>query len=137
LNDGMGEYVADKLMKKMRLNNALDNPPKVLIMGLTFKENCPDLRNSKVFDIIKKLHAQKTIIDVYDPWVSELPNSNEYNFIPDENIPTNEYDGIILAVAHEEFTKMGIKQIRTFGKSNHILYDLKNIFSVKDSDLRL
>ena len=137
LNDGMGQYVANNLLKTIKKNNTSEDHIKILIMGLTFKENCPDLRNSKVFDIINELYRQKITIDVYDPWVNQLPESSEFQFIADQDLSIGMYDGIIVAVAHEEFSKMGIKKIRSFGKTDHILYDLKNIFSAEDSDLRL
>ncbi len=137
LNDGMGKYVADNLLNKINSNNPSLKHYEVLILGLTFKENCPDMRNSKVFDIIDELHKNGANVDVYDPLIYQSTLETNFTLIANDNIPTNKYDGIIVAVAHEEFIKMGIKKIRTFGKLSHILYDLKNIFLTEDSDLRL
>ena len=137
LNDGMGEYVANNLIKNMESIFDSDETLNILVMGLTFKENCPDLRNSKVFDIIKELHKHNAVIDVYDPWVMQDSNSKDYNLLSINDLTADKYNGIIVAVGHEEFCKMGINKIRSFGKNNHILYDLKNIFSSTESDLRL
>ena len=137
LNDGMGKYVADNLFNKINSNNPSLKHYEVLILGLTFKENCPDMRNSKVFDIINELHKNGANVDVYDPLIYQSTLEANFTLLANNNIPTNKYDGIIVAVAHEEFIKMGIKKIRTFGKLSHILYDLKNIFLTEDSDLRL
>ena len=137
LNDGMGVHVATELVKGM-LNAAIQvRGSRVLIMGLTFKENCPDLRNTRVIDIFRELVDYKIKIDVYDPWCDPVEVKKEYGI---DLIPypiAEEYDGIVLTVAHDQFASMGTEGIRAFGKDNHILYDLKYVLSAADSDLRL
>lgn len=137
INDGMAEYVSYKLDEAIKKDNPILKNSKVLILGLTFKENCPDLRNSKVFDIVSSLVKIGYIVDVYDPLVTESVS------FPDDcssiilDPKKSEYNAIILAVAHNIFIEMGIKKIRSFGKDNHIFYDLKSLFDIENSDLRL
>lgn len=137
LNDGMGRYVASQLVKAMLKKRIHVDGARVLIMGLTFKENCPDLRNTKVTDIISELIEYGVDVDVYDPWVSAEEAEHEYNITPISNPERGTYDGIVLAVAHQQFIDMGSKAIRATGKAEHILYDLKYCFDEKESDLRL
>jgi UDP-N-acetyl-D-galactosamine dehydrogenase len=106
-------------------------------MGLTFKENCPDLRNTKVVDIVKELADYNITVDVYDPWVSVEEARHEYGITPIKNPENGFYDGVILAVAHDQFKEMGPESIRALGKREHVLYDLKYLLSAADSDLRL
>ncbi len=137
LNDHMGPYVADqvtKLMTKKRINVVDSN---ILIMGLTFKENCPDLRNTRVVDLIEKFESSNCIIDVYDPWVSKEDAINEYGIKPIDIPVEGKYDAIILAVAHNEFKRLSLKQIKTFGKANHVLYDIKYLLKADEVDGRL
>lgn len=137
INDGMAEYVSHKLDEVIKKANPILKKPKVLILGLTFKENCPDLRNSKVFDLTSSLVEVGYIVDVYDPWVTEsvsLPDDRSSIILDPKK---SEYDGVVLAVAHNIFVEMGIKKIRSFGKENHIFYDLKSLFDRENSDLRL
>ena len=122
VNDSMSKYVIEKIKKKLKTINKTLNNQKVLIMGLTFKENCPDTRNSKVMDIINLLNKKNCSIDIYDPWVR-----NKNNQIT--KIPSNKYDIIIIAVAHDEFKKIGEKNIMAFGKKNSIIFFVKNIFN--------
>ena len=110
---------------------------RVLLMGLTFKENCSDLRNTRAIDIIEELKEYNCQVDVYDPMVSPEEAKNEYNVVPIKTPKSNFYDGIILAVAHDKFSKMGSTAIRKKGKPIHILYDLKYILSAEEADLRL
>jgi UDP-N-acetyl-D-galactosamine dehydrogenase len=106
-------------------------------MGFTFKENCPDLRNTRVVDLISELQNVNCNVDVYDPWIDKVETKREYDIIP-INVPTiGKYDAIILAVAHNEFREMGAKSLRKFGKANHVLYDIKYILSAKEVDGRL
>jgi UDP-N-acetyl-D-galactosamine dehydrogenase len=110
---------------------------KVLIMGLTFKENCPDTRNTKVIDIIRVLSKKVAQVDCYDPWVDNELVREQYK-INQISLPSEDhYDAIILAVAHSKFEELGIVNIRKFGKSNNVIYDLKYLFSKEESDLRL
>lgn len=140
LNDSMGEYVATQLVKTMVKKRIQVEGAKVLILGLSFKENCPDVRNTKVIDIVHELKEYNINVDVYDPWVDVEEAQQEYDISPisnSANLESDSYDGIILAVAHNQFVEMGVEQIRDLGKSNHVLYDLKYLFDSKLSDIRL
>ncbi|MDT4787170.1 NDP-sugDHase: nucleotide sugar dehydrogenase [compost metagenome] len=106
-------------------------------MGLTFKENCPDLRNTKVVDILKELQEYNIQVDIYDPWISSDEAEHEYGITPLKEPLNNVYDGIVVAVAHHQFKELGIDRIRALGKSEHVLYDIKYVFSAEESDLRL
>jgi UDP-N-acetyl-D-galactosamine dehydrogenase len=137
LNDGMGAYVVSQLVKAMLKCRIHVEGARVLIMGLTFKENCPDLRNTRIVDMVKELGEYNVIADVYDPWVSVAEAEHEYGITPIIAPEIGVYDAIILAVAHEQFKVMGGAKIRAFGKSKHVLYDLKYILDANESDLRL
>jgi len=137
LNDGMGSYVASQLVKAMTKKSIQVNGARVLIMGLAFKENCPDVRNTKVVDIYRELLDYNCEVDVYDPWVNSEEALNEYGIQMLSELSEKKYEGIILAVAHQQFKEMGIEKIRSFGQLDNIVYDLKYIFSVDQSDLRL
>lgn len=137
LNDSMGAYVASQLVKALMKRRIHVEGAKVLIMGLTFKENCPDLRNTKVIDIISELREYNVSVDVYDPWADAKEADHEYGLTPVAEAKAGQYDGIILAVAHRQFKEMGEKQIRALGKSQHVLYDLKYILDKQSSDIRL
>ena len=110
---------------------------KVLILGLSFKENCPDIRNTRIIDIVNELKEYHTQIDVYDPWVDAAEAEHEYGISPISNLENGKYDAVILAVAHHQFKDMGVQAIRALGKSEHVLYDLKYVLSQAESDLRL
>jgi UDP-N-acetyl-D-galactosamine dehydrogenase len=137
LNDSMGSYVVSQLVKAMLKRRIHVEGARVLIMGLTFKENCPDLRNTKVIDIVKELAEFNILVDVYDPWVNASEAMHEYGIEPVGTLKVNCYDGIILAVAHQEFRAMGAESIKALGKDKHILYDLKYLLDASQSDLRL
>ncbi len=137
LNDSMGEYVVTQLVKTMIKKRIQVEGAKVLVLGLSFKENCPDVRNTKVIDIVHELEEYNIEVDVYDPWVDAVEAEREYNVTPVSKPSKNSYDGIILAVAHNQFVEMGIEQIRSLGKSSHVLYDLKYVFAKEDTDIRL
>ena len=133
----MGLYIASQLVKHMTNQSIALEHAKVLVMGITFKENCPDMRNTKVIDVIHELSQFGCTIDCYDPWVN-LENVKQAFKINQVEYPEqHKYDAIILAVSHDEFIKLGSKKIREFGKENHILYDLKYLFPKNQSDLRL
>ena len=138
LNDRMGTYVSDEFTKEI-IKRGLDkgNNPKILILGLTFKENSSDLRNNKTVDIYNHLKNKGYQIDVYEPLASSKETESLYGFELVEYPVKNYYEGIILTVSHKIFKDMGVKEIRSFGKVEHVLYDLKNTFEIKDSDLRL
>ena len=109
----------------------------ILIMGLTFKENCPDHRNTRVLDLIKYFKKINCNVDVYDPWVNKNQVDNEYKFKPIDKPINNKYDAIVIAVAHDEFKLLTASQIRAFGKENHVLYDIKYILPKSETDGRL
>jgi UDP-N-acetyl-D-galactosamine dehydrogenase len=137
LNDSMGAYVAGQLVKAMTKRHLQINGSRILVMGLTFKENCPDLRNTRVVDIVNELQEYNCHVDVFDPWVSNEEAFNEYGISPVSQTCLGTYDAIIVAVAHSMFKEMGVSFIRSLGKLGHVLYDLKYLFPVQDSDLRL
>jgi UDP-N-acetyl-D-galactosamine dehydrogenase len=137
LNDSMGAYVVAQLVKAMTKKRIQVEGAKVLVMGLAFKENCPDLRNTRVVDIVAELKDYNCEVDVYDPWASAEEAVHEYGITPIP-LPNNcSYDAVVIAVAHRQFRDMGAKAIRELGKPNSVLYDLKYVMSPKDSDLRL
>ena len=137
LNDGMGAYVANQLVKAMLSRQIQMAGAKVLVMGLTFKENCPDLRNTRVIDVVRELAAFGLAVDVYDPWVDAGETEKEYGVTPVAAPEQGGYDGIVLAVAHADFVAMGEAAIRAFGKARHVLYDLKYALPATAADLRL
>lgn len=137
LNDGMGAYVASQLVKSMTKKCIQVQGSRVLIMGLAFKENCPDLRNTRIVDIVHELAEYDVNVDVFDPWVDAEEAHKEYGIKPITQPEMGQYDGIVLAVAHDEFKNMGAEKIRALGKAPHVLYDLKYILDRNDSDLRL
>jgi len=137
LNDNIGSYVADqvsKLMTKKRIHVVDAN---VLIMGLTFKENCPDLRNTRVVDLVEEFEGFNCNVDVYDPWVDKDESVHEYGIQPIDQPTESKYDAILLAVAHDEFKALSVEQIKTFGKDNHVLYDIKYLLDANEVDGRL
>ena len=137
INDNMGEYVAAQFVKSLLKHQIQVKDARVLVMGLTFKENCPDLRNTRVVDVIRELDDYNIAIDVHDPWVDAAEAEAEYgvNMVDEPGIGL--YDGIIVAVAHRQFAALDATQLRALGKEHHVLYDLKNILPMGDSDLRL
>ena len=137
INDGMGAYVVSQLIKLMLKKRIQVQDAKVLIMGLTFKENCPDIRNTRVVDIVAELKTYGVQIDVYDPWVNAAETEAEYGIKPIMQPAKGQYDALILAVAHEEFKEMSISEIRALGKPESIIYDLKYLFPADQTDARL
>ena len=137
INDNMGGYVVGQLVKKMLKSQIPVVNASILIMGLSFKENCPDLRNTKVADIIAELKSYSVNIDVYDPWVIPEDAQHEYGVTPVHEPVPGKYDAIILAVAHDEFRAIGGQKMRSFGKPVHVLYDLKYMLPKAESDMRL
>ena len=137
LNDGMGAYVVSQLVKNMLHKRIQVEGANVLIMGLTFKENCPDLRNTKIVDIVSELKEYNINVDITDPWCSSEQAAHEYNLSLVEKPKTDHYDAIILAVAHNQFKLMGVDEIRKLGKAQHVLYDLKYILPKESVDMRL
>ncbi|GAB2649380.1 Vi polysaccharide biosynthesis UDP-N-acetylglucosamine C-6 dehydrogenase TviB [Vibrio panuliri] len=137
LNDGMGQHVVAELVKTMIKNRIQVESSNVLVMGLTFKENCPDLRNTKVIDIVKELGEYNINADVYDPWCSPEESVEEYGIELKSRLEQGQYDGIIMAVAHDEFKQMGSDAIRALGKQKHVVYDLKYVLPKNQVDIRL
>ena len=137
LNDKMGSYVADQVSKLMTKKHIHIADANILIMGLTFKENCPDLRNSRVVDLVEEFKSFNCNVDVYDPWIDKNLVDHEYNIQAIDKPVKDKYDAIIIAVAHDEFKLLTEKQIRSYGKSNHILYDIKYLLKANETDGRL
>ena len=137
LNDSMGAYVVTQLVKTMTQRRIHVQGARVLIMGLTFKENCPDLRNTRVVDIVQELAEYHVQADVYDPWANAAEAQHEYGITPVTQPAVGAYDAIIIAVAHHQFRAMGAAAIRALGKAEHVLYDLKYLLPAIDSDIRL
>ena len=137
MNDGMGEYVANQLVRALVDRRIEVKDARVLILGLTFKENCPDLRNTRVVDVRAALRNWGVEVDVHDPWVSSGEVRHEYGFDVVENPEAGAYDGIILAVGHDAFRQRGAAAFRALGKPEHVLYDLKYLFDASETDARL
>lgn len=137
LNDSMGAYVVTQLVKGMIKKKIQVEGAKVLVLGLSFKENCPDIRNTKIIDIVHELQEYHIQADVYDPWVDTAEAQHEYGITPVARLENGQYDAVILAVAHEQFKAMGAAEIRALGKASHVLYDLKYVLDQSESDLRL
>jgi len=137
LNNSMGSHVVDQVSKLMTKKHIQIAGANILIMGLTFKENCPDLRNSRVVDLVEEFKNFNCNVDVYDPWIDKKQAYHEYNIQAIDKPIKAKYDAIIIAVAHDEFKLLTEKQIRSYGKSNHILYDIKYLFKASETDGRL
>jgi len=137
VNHGMGRYVASQLIKVLIKKQIQVGEARILIMGLTFKEDSPDLRNTRVVDIIEELKEHDIQVDVLDPWVNAKGAEAECGVTLVSDAETGVYDAMVLAVAHHQFKEMGGQAIRAFGKSSHVLYDLKYVLSADETDIRL
>ncbi len=137
INDGMGEYVAEQVMRLMTRKRIHVVDSRILVMGFTFKENCTDVRNTKVNDMVSLFRAHNALVDVYDPWVRSEDIMHEYGISTTAKIEEEFYEAIVIAVGHKQFLDMGIDKIRSFGKKEAILFDVKNIFKKSDVDGRL
>ena len=137
LNDSMGNYVVAQFVKAMTKKRIHVDGARVLVLGLAFKENCPDLRNTRVVDIVAELEEYNCKVDVYDPWVSVHESIQEHSITPISKPTAATYDGIILAVAHNEFKSLGAGGVHAYGKTVHVLYDLKYVLPAESVDLRL
>ena len=137
INDGMSKYVALELVKNMTKKNILIQESSVLIMGITFKEDCPDTRNTKVLNLIDELSDLGANVDTYDPWVSKDDLLENYQSGHIDDLTNKKYDAVVFAVAHQKFKKMKPENIKALCKPNHIIYDLKYLFSSDVTDLRL
>jgi len=137
INDGMGAYAAERVIKLMSQHNIPVAGSNILILGLTFKENCPDIRNTRVVDIIKELHGYNAHVDIYDPWVIRQEAEREYDITPIDTLEKGKYDAVILAVAHHQFQAMGAEGIRTLCKPQSVLFDIKSVLTRDKVDARL
>jgi UDP-N-acetyl-D-galactosamine dehydrogenase len=137
INVNMSLYVAERVAQLMLKKRIHVNGAKILVLGLTFKENCPDLRNSKVADVVKELANYGAQVDVYDPWVDAKEAEHEYGITPIKKPAKGEYDAVVVAVAHNQFRKLGIKRVREFAKRKHVLFDIKYVFGTDEVDGRL
>jgi UDP-N-acetyl-D-galactosamine dehydrogenase len=137
VNNSMGAFVADSVVKMMTKRKSQVVDARILIMGLTFKENCPDLRNTGVIDIVEEMKTYNTQVDVYDPWADPEEAQHEYGLKLINHPQKNTYDAIIVCVAHNQFKEMGADGIRALGKSNHVLFDVKHVLPKAAVDARL
>lgn len=137
INDGMGQYVATQMVKKLASKKIHIDEAKVLVMGFTFKGDCPDTRNTKVIEIIKELKSFNINVDVYDNWANKQEVKDHYNIELIDELKQGYYDGIIIAVDHNDYKKLGIDYIRSLTKDSHVIYDVKYVFAEDDTDLRL
>ncbi len=137
INDGMGGFIAEQVIKMLTRRKIHVVGANILILGLAFKENCPDLRNTRVIDIVNELQSYHANVDVHDPWVDAAEAEREYNIKPVNTLKNNHYDAIILAVGHNEFIELGPDAIRGLGKEDTILYDIKSVLPKDAVDARL
>ena len=137
INDGMGAYVASRMVKAMLKRRIQIDGARVLILGLTFKENCPDLRNTRVVDVVAELRDYGVEVDVHDPCALPDEAKHEYGLELVTKPETEAYDGVILAVGHDTYRDVGATVLRSYGGRNHVFYDLKSVFMREESDLRL
>ena len=137
INDNMGYFVVDQVSELMAKKNIKLDNANILIMGLTFKENCPDIRNTKVIDLINTFDGLNCNVDVYDPWIHSEDALNEYNIQLIDKPYSKKYDAIVLAVAHDKIKKISLKELKTYGKDNHVIYDIKYLFKSNEVDGRL
>jgi UDP-N-acetyl-D-galactosamine dehydrogenase len=137
INDGMGEYIAERVARLMMHKRIHVVGSKILVLGLSFKENCPDIRNTKVIDIVNEFKSFNATIDVYDPWVDSEEAEEEYGISLTKELIDKSYDAIVVAVAHRQFIEMGIKKVRALGKPNSAIFDVKCLFAADQVDGRL
>ncbi len=137
INDGMGAFVAERVIKMLTRKRIHVVGANILVLGLAFKENCPDLRNTRVVDIVAELENYHATVDVYDPWVDKQEAFHEYGINPIEQPQTGHYDAVILAVAHQQFIALESAAIRAFGKPDSVLYDIKSVLPKETVDARL
>ncbi len=138
INDGMGAHVADRVARLMMTRGFPVVGSRILVMGLTFKENCPDLRNSRVIDVIRELQSFRATVEVWDPWADAGEALNEFDLKLERGQPANgRYDAIVLAVGHREFTELGAERVLALGRPDAVLFDVKSMFPKTVSDGRL
>jgi len=137
INDNMGTYVAQQIALLMIQHKIQVKGSRILVMGLTFKENCPDVRNTKIVDVVKELEKYGAKVDVCDPWADPDEAEHEYGLRPVKKVKEGTYDAVVMGVAHDEFRKMGIAKVRKLGRKTHVLYDIKYVFKADQVDGRL
>jgi UDP-N-acetyl-D-galactosamine dehydrogenase len=137
LNDNMAMYVAGEIAKLMNRKRIHVNGARALVLGITFKENCPDVRNSKVVDVVRELQKFGAEVDVYDPWANAAECAHEYGLRPVRTLAARRYDAAVVAVAHREFRELGAGGVRRLCRKNHVLYDIKHVFAASEVDGRL
>jgi len=136
-NDNMANYVAGEIIKLMASRGILAKGSRILVLGLTFKENCPDLRNSKVADVVRELKRFGARVDVHDPWIDAAEAEHEYGIRPIKRVPAASYDAAVVAVGHRQFREQGVAAVRDACKKNHVVYDVKYVFPANQVDGRL
>ncbi|WP_442908132.1 Vi polysaccharide biosynthesis UDP-N-acetylglucosamine C-6 dehydrogenase TviB [Halomonas sp. IOP_14] len=137
INDGMGQYTATQLVKAVSRKKIHIDEARVLVLGFTFKGDCPDVRNTKIIDMVKELESFNMHVDIYDSWANSEEVQEEYGLKLETDLIEGVYDAIVLAVDHSEFKQWGAEKIRSFGKKKHVLYDVKHVLAKNESDLRL
>ena len=137
LNDNMPTYVAGEIVKLMTRKRIHVNGARILVLGITFKENCPDIRNSKVADVIRELNKYGAQVDIYDPWADTAECKHEYGLPLTRSLQQNGYDAAVVAVAHRQFRDLGAAAVHKLCRRNHVLYDIKHVFPAADVDGRL
>jgi UDP-N-acetyl-D-galactosamine dehydrogenase len=137
VNDNMGLYVAGEIIKLMTEKRIHVKGARTLVLGMTFKENCPDIRNSKVIDVVRELEKYGAAVDIYDPWADGQECRHEYGVRPIKTLKPKHYDVAVIAVAHREFRDMGAEGVRRLCRKTHVIYDIKHVFRAADVDGRL
>ena len=138
INDNMALYVAGEVIKLMTRKRIHVDGSRILVLGLTFKENCPDVRNTKVVDVVRELERYGANVDVVDPWANAAEAEHEYGLTPAKSVVKGaKYDAVVLAVAHDQFKMLGAAKLRRHAKPKHVLYDIKHLFAAEDTDGRL
>ena len=137
LNDNMALYVADQITKLMASKRIHVNGSRALVLGITFKENCPDIRNSKVVDVVRELQKSGAQVDIYDPWAENAELKHEYGLKVIRELKPRTYDAVVVAVAHKEFRELGADGLRRLCKKAHVIYDIKQVFPASEVDGRL
>ena len=137
INDGMGTYIGERLVKEMTSKRIHVVDSRILVMGLTFKENCPDIRNSRVVDLVRSLGEYHANVDIYDPWVDSHAAKEEYGLSLVSEPEAQAYDAVVIAVAHTAFKEMGLAKIRQLTRDRHVLFDVKSLFPISENLARL
>jgi UDP-N-acetyl-D-galactosamine dehydrogenase len=137
LNDNMGLHVASRITQLMAAKRIHVKGARVLMLGITFKENCPDIRNSKVVDVVRELEKQGAQVEIYDPWAVRAELRREYGLTPLRALRTGRYDAAIVAVAHRQFGELGARGVRQLCKNKHVVFDIKHVFPAAEVDGRL